>query len=116
MKKLSLALVLIMLFAFLVSCSPQKKYENFEEFNSGSVLKRGEITYIFFDALPNTSIKGEQIGVIDGDKTHKVYSVKGYSSDEWVIEYYDVIMSTYSLYKSDAVTEIPEELQPRQPH
>lgn len=52
-----------------------------------------------------------QIGIVDGDKRHKVFEVKGYSSDAWIIEHYDVIMSVYALYKADTVTEIPDELQ-----
>jgi hypothetical protein len=32
--------------------------------------------------LPEDSLKGKQIGIIDGDKKHKVFELKGYSSDE----------------------------------
>ena len=110
MKKKSLILAMLMLFAFFSSCFIKKDYENFEELNNGSGLKRGDITYSFFSAIPDVSLKGEQFGVVGGDEIHKVYHVKGYSSDEWVIEYYDVIMSTYNLYKADSVTEIPSEL------
>ena len=111
MKKVSLLLVIVMLFAFLTSCSEKKELEDFEMLNNGLGLKRGDRTYSFFDVLPNISLKGEQFGVVDGDKKHKIYYVKGYSPDEWVIEYYDVIMSIYSLYKANTVTEIPVELQ-----
>jgi len=92
------------------SCT-SKEYENFQELNNGSKLQRGSITYSFYGALPNNSLIGKQIGIINGDKKHKVFEVKGYSSYEWIIEYYDVIMSVYSLYKADTVTEIPDELK-----
>ena len=110
MKTLSLALVVTIMFTFITACSPSKEYANFEELSNGSVLKCGDITYTFFSGLPNTSLKGEQLGIIDGDEKHKVYHVKGFSADEWVIEYLDVIMSTYSLYKANQVTDIPNEL------
>jgi hypothetical protein len=51
----------------------------------------------------------KQIGIIDNDNKEKVYSVRGYSSKEWLIQHYDVIMSTYDLYKADSVNDIPKE-------
>ncbi|HHV97954.1 MAG TPA: hypothetical protein GXX36_00010 [Clostridiaceae bacterium] len=110
MKKLSLLLVIILMMSFFSSCSA-KEYESFQELDNGSKLKRGNIIYSFYSALPKDSLRGEQIGIIDGDKKHKVFEVNGYSSDEWIIEYYDVIMSVYNLYKADSVTEIPDELK-----
>ncbi|HHV97891.1 MAG TPA: hypothetical protein GXX37_15770 [Clostridiaceae bacterium] len=103
-------LVIILFMAFFSSCT-SKEHENFQELNSGSKLQRGNIIYSFYSALPRDSLKGKQIGIVDGDKKHKVFEVNGFSSDEWIIEYYDVIMSVYSLYKADTVTEIPDELK-----
>jgi len=103
-------LVIILLLAFFPACTA-KDYENFQELDSGSRLQRGDITYSFYSALPKDSLRGKQIGIVNGDEKHKVFEVKGYSSDEWIIEYYDVIMSVYNLYKADTVTEIPDELK-----
>jgi hypothetical protein len=116
MKKLSLNLSLslllsvIVLMTFFTSCAAVK-YDSYKELNNGSVLQRGDITYSFYGALPGDVTRGKQIGIVNDDKKHKIYEVKGYSSDEWIIEYYDVIMSVYTLYKADTVTEIPEELK-----
>jgi len=110
MKKISLLLLIISLMAFFSSCTA-REYENFQELNDGSRLQRGSITYSFYSALPKDSLRGKQIGIVNGDKKHKVFEVKGFSSDEWIIEYYDVIMSVYSLYKADTVDEIPNELK-----
>ncbi len=110
MKRLSLFLVFIALMTLFTSCTTNE-YDSFQELNNGSSLQRGSITYSFYSALPRDSLRGKQIGIVDGDKKHKVYEVKGFSSNEWVIEYYDVIMSVYSVYKADTVTEIPSELQ-----
>ena len=110
MKKLSLLLAIIALMAFFMSCTT-KEYNSFQELNNGANLQQGSITYSFYSALPSDSLRGKQIGIVDGDKKYKVFEVKGFSSDEWIVEYYDVIMSVYSLYKADTVTEIPKELK-----
>ena len=110
MKKFSLMLVFVLLMMIFSSCSA-KKYEDFQELGDGSKLQRGSITYSFYSALPKDSLRGKQIGIVNGDKKHKVFEVKGFSSDEWIIEYYDVIMSVYNLYKADTVNEIPDELK-----
>ncbi len=110
MKKLSLLLTIIALIISFTSCNA-KDYESYQELNNGSSLQRGSINYSFYSALPTDSLRGKQIGIIDGDKKHKVFEVKGFSSDEWIIEYYDVIMSVYSVYKADTVNEIPEEFR-----
>lgn len=110
MKKLSLLLVIIALMTFFIACTT-KKYDSFQELNNGSGLQKGKITYSFYSALSTDSLRGKQIGIVDGDKKHKIFEIKGFSSDDWVIEYYDVMMSVYSVYKADAVTEIPKELK-----
>ena len=110
MKKLFLLLAIILLMNIFTSCTA-KKYKNFQELYNGSKLQQGSIIYSFYSALPKDSLRGKQIGIVDGDKKYKVFEVEGFSSDEWIIEYYDVIMSVYSLYKADTVTEIPDELK-----
>ena len=110
MKKLYLLLASIALMTFFASYTV-KEYDSFQELNNGSRLQRGSIIYSFYSALPSDSLRGKKIGIVNGDKKHKVFEIKGFSSDEWVIEYYDVIMSVYSVYKADTVTEIPDELK-----
>jgi hypothetical protein len=109
-KKFSVLFAILLLAALLASCVA-KEYENFEELDDGARLQKGDIVYSFYAALPKDSLRGKQIGIVDDDKKHKVFEVKGFSSDEWVIEYYDVIMSTYNVYKADTVTEVPDELK-----
>jgi hypothetical protein len=110
MKKLSLLLSVIALIVFFTSCAA-KEYDSYNELDDGSRLQRGDIVYSFYGALPEDSPIGNQIGIIDGDEKHKVFEVKGFSSDQWIIEYYDVIMSVYDVYKADSVKEIPDELK-----
>ena len=110
MKKLSLLLAVMVFIACFTSCAA-REYESYQELDNGSRLQRGDVVYSFYGALPKDSLRGRQIGIVAGDKKHKVFEVAGFPSDEWIIEYYDVMMSVYSLYKADAVTEIPDELK-----
>jgi len=111
MKKIVSLIVITLLFSFIASCASEKSYESIMEIDNGSRLKWGNRTYTFYSAVPKDSLIGKQIAIIDGDKKHKVFEVKGYSKEDWIIEHYDVIMSVYSLYKADNVTDIPTELQ-----
>jgi hypothetical protein len=103
-------LAVIALMTFFTACTT-KNYESYKEINNGSSLQRGSVIYSFYSALPKDSLRGKQIGIVDSDKKHEVFEIKGFSSDEWIIEYYDVIMSVYSVYKADTVTKIPDELK-----
>lgn len=109
MKKLVFLLITIALMTFFTSCTA-KEYDSFKELNGGLKIQQGSIIYSFYGALPSDSLIGKQIGIVNGEKKHKVFEVNGFSTDEWVIEYYDVIMSTYAVYSSDTVTEVPNEL------
>lgn len=57
------------------------------------------------------SLLNEQFGTVDGDKLAKIFKVKGYDREEWIIEYYDVPMSTFTLWKANTVMEIPDEFR-----
>ena len=59
----------------------------------------------------NNSLKGGQIGVREDSPQSKIYEVKGYDSNEWIVEYHEVIMGTNMVLKAVGVTEIPTELE-----
>lgn len=108
-----LALVAVLLFA--ASCGQpaslvNMEYIKHEDGSYGSEIKWGDTVYTFWGAV-DTDLIEKQIGIIDNDKDEKVFSVKGYSTDEWLIHHLDVIMSTYDLYKAEDVTEIPKEFE-----
>ena len=65
-------------------------------------------TYVPFCAISKTDC-GEQIGIVDGDKDDRVYEYKGYSTDEWIINYY--VMDSAMLLREINVTDIPDGLQ-----
>ena len=116
-KYISLVVGLTALAFVLAACTRQSppistdNYTMVENQNAGVMnLRRDGIVYEFYGAVGN-SLLSEQIGIVDGDPLAHIYEVKGFSSDEWVIEYYDVMMSTYSLWKSKDVTEVPPDIQ-----
>ena len=51
----------------------------------------------------------QQIGIVDGDKDDIVCEYKGYSSDEWIINYY--VIDSAMLHREIHVTDIPDGLQ-----
>ena len=57
------------------------------------------------------SLRGKQVGIINNNPKDKIYAVKGYDSEEWLINYIDVIMTTYDLWKEENVKIIPEEFE-----
>lgn len=111
MKRILLLLSVAMLVFVITSCSGNPDFVNFEELDNGAALRQGDITYTSIGVLPDTSLLGEQYGIINGEDNHKVFLVEGYSPDEWIVEYLDVIMSVHNLFKADSVIEIPDELQ-----
>ena len=66
----------------------------------------GDKTYVPYGALNAYGKRGRQIGIVDGDKEHKVYECKGYHTDEWIVTAlpYDAAM----LLREINVTAIPE--------
>ncbi len=62
-------------------------------------------TYVPFCAVTG---RGEQIGIVDGDKNDRVYAYGDCSTDEWIVNAYthDAAM----LFRESSVTEIPDGL------
>ena len=97
---------------WLSACAPAA-YESMESVDGGVGIRWGDRTYEFYGPVPDVErLRGAQLGIIDGDRDWKVYAVNGQSTEEWLIEYYDVIMSTYALYRAQGVEdEWPESAQ-----
>ena len=108
---------IILITVLVLSCSvclEDKEFINgirIENENKVKINWNGR-NYEFFGTLSFTliPIHGKQIGIIDNDPKDKITSVKGYSSEEWIINYYDVIMTTYDLYKEVKIENIPNDL------
>ena len=69
------------------------------------------ITYRPYGIIISSKLKGKQIGIRENTPDCKIYEVKGYDNHEWILDYLDVFMeSSYTLFKSIEVTNIPNEL------
>ena len=115
LKRICSLLALLAVLLSAASCGQPATLENMEyvkheDGSYGSQIKWGDTVYTFWGAA-DTEFIDKQIGIIDNDKDEKVYSVKGYSTDEWLINHLDVIMSTYELYKAESVTDIPQDFE-----
>ena len=108
MKRTILSLIVIFTFIFsFCACSGQ----DLEDMTSGegdgyATIVWGDKTYVPYGALAAYGERGKQIGIIDGDKGNRVYELKGYSVDEWIVNAipYDAAM----LYREIDVTDIPD--------
>lgn len=62
-----------------------------------TVILWDERTYVPYCAI-SKSDRGEQIGVVNGDKNDRVYEYKGYPADQWLINGYSThLMDTFML-------------------
>lgn len=107
MKKAFFLLVAFALIVSLCACSQQ----DLEDMTSGTgdgyaTIVWGDKTYVPYGALADYGERGKQIGIVDGDKDNRVYELKGYSADEWI-----VIAFTHDaamLFREINVTNIPD--------
>ena len=109
MKKILAFAVLVALAVSLCACSVQNT--DLAHMTTGhgdgyATVVWGDKTYVPYGALSAYGKRGKQIGIVDGDKDHKVYECKGYHPDEWIVTAlpYDTAM----LMRESNVTAIPE--------
>lgn len=107
MKKMLSVLIVIITVISLCSCSKQ----DLEDMTSGTgdgyaTIIWGDKTYVPYGALSAYGEHGKQIGIVDGDKDNRVYELKGYSVDEWIVNSFphDAAM----LLREINVTDIPD--------
>ncbi len=112
LKKLLLCLTAVLLCLSLFACA-KKNYEAFTYSDDPYTVEMywGDLTYVPFGVIADDSLIGKQFGIADGDKLDKIFEVKGYDRTMWILEYYDVEMSGYMLWKEKSVTDIPAVLQ-----
>jgi hypothetical protein len=119
MRKASLFFVIAIIIAVgMAGCGAADKaeypeYAVLDNSELGCVeLSYGGITYRPFGGIGNDDMRGEQIGIREGDPESRICEVEGYDPDEWIIEYLDVFMEGGDmLMKATSVTEIPAELE-----
>lgn len=108
MKKAFLSFIVIFTLVFsLCACSRQ----DLEDMASGeedgyATIVWGDRIYVPYGALAAYGERGKQIGIVDGDKDNRVYELKGYPVDEWIVNSFphDAAM----LLREVNVTDIPD--------
>lgn len=102
----------------MAGCKPASpedypEYAVTENKDLGAVeLNYGGVVFRPYGIVPDTSLRGEQIGVREGVPESKICAVKGCPSDEWIIEYLDVFMGGGDmLYKAAGTSDAPPELE-----
>lgn len=109
MKRISSMFLIAIMILSLCACSKQELADMTTEMHDDyTAIVWEDKTYVPYCAISKTDC-GEQIGIVDGDKDDKVYEYKGYSTDEWIINYY--VMDSAMLYREINVTNIPDGLQ-----
>ena len=113
------AILVIVIFAVsLFGCSSKdtidvNEYAVTENNELGCVeLNIDGVTFRPYGVIPDSSLRGNQIGVRDDEPNSKIFEVNGYSSAEWIIDFLDVPMGGGDmLFKAVGVTDIPEDLE-----
>ena len=110
-------LIIIFLISGLSGCkqSEQNDYPEYSVVDNKELgcaeLHYDGIVYRPYGVFTNNDFKGKQIGVREDDPEVTICEVKGYESDEWILDHLDVFMSGGDmLFKAAGVVEIPPEL------
>ncbi len=107
MKKTLLSFIVIFILFSLCACSKQNLEDMASKKCDGYVsIVWGDKTYVPYGALSEYGERGKQIGIVDGNKDDRVYELKGYSVDEWIVNSFshDAAM----LLREVNVTDIPD--------
>ncbi len=106
-KALSVFIVIFSLVFLMCACSQSDLAELTSGEGDGyATLIWGDKTYLPYGALSAYSERGKQIGIVDGDKDDRVYKLKGYSSDEWLVNSFS--HDPAMLLREESVTDIPD--------
>ena len=108
MKKAFLSFVVIFTLVFSLCACSQQDFEDmvYGEGDGYSTIVWGDKTYVPYGALSAYGERGKQIGIVDGVKDNRVYELKGYSVDEWIVQAFPHYVDM--LFREVNVTDIPE--------
>ena len=112
MKKICSLVMIILLITSLVACSQQE--QELEDMTSTSIDGKHAIvwedrTYVPFCVVSKND-RGEQIGYVDGDTDDRISEYKGYSSEEWLVNWLPMDGGAI-LLKEQNVVDIPDGLE-----
>lgn len=114
MKRIIIIGILVCVIITLCSCGSNKRdLEDMSTLNNGEyqAIIWNDKTYVPYCAISNSD-RGEQIGIVNGDKNDQIYQYRGYSVEEWIISFYHSgEMDNSMLMRELNVTEIPSGLK-----
>lgn len=95
MKRSNIATIVIILITTILSligCDAPKNLANMTSYSTegtgaSNVIEWDGVQYYVF-GIGVEHLMDKQIGIINGDKNHRVYGVKNYDSNSWIIEKY----------------------------
>ena len=120
MKKIlaCFSLIIVLFISGLTGCKAEEQssypeYGVVDNSELGCVeLYYDGVVYRPYGVFNNKDFRGKQIGVREDDPEIKICEVKGYESDEWILDYLDVFMSGGDmLFKAVGVVNIPPVLE-----
>lgn len=107
-----LLLISCLVFTMLSACSGQKRdlvdVESISMDGVRGIVWEGR-TYRPF-CVVSKSDRGEQIGYVDGDTDDRISEYKGYSAEEWLVNWMPMDGGAM-LLKEQSVVEIPDGLE-----
>ena len=115
MKKIyKFTFCLLLLAALLYGCG-QKGTDELLEFESiehdnAIYIVYGEIEYQYY-GLPDQADMGEQLGILDENENHRIYSFRDFPTEDFIVEYlHSGLMDSPILYRAVNCTTEPEEV------
>lgn len=114
MKRMVYIVVFVLFIITLCSCGQKtKQLENMSTLDTDKyvAIVWGDKTYVPFCAISNSE-RGKKIGIVNSDENDQVYEYKGYSTDKWVISFYNSgEMDSSMLMRELNVKDIPKGLK-----
>lgn len=107
--------IIIMAMLVLSACGTEKKPDKLQTYTSGTNDDYAYITiddkvFVPFVAVDNAD-RGNWIGIVDGDENNRIYEYKDYSSNEWIISFYNSgEMDGSMLMREQSVKKYPDNL------
>ena len=115
MKKVyKITLCLLFLIALIFGCGQNNTDELLEfqsiKHNNEVYIVCDEIEYQYY-GLPDKVDMGAQLGILDGDENHEIYSFRDFPTEDFIVEYlHSGLMDSPVLYRAAGCSIDPEDV------
>lgn len=108
---ISVFMLVCIMISILGACGEQRELVDMESALVGDkwAVVWEDRTYVIFCVVSRAD-RGEQIGYVDGDRDDRISEFKGYSSDEWIVNWLPMDGGAM-LLKEESVVDIPNGLE-----